>query len=253
MVKMAKLENIKFERTDDILYILRRPLDMIKHRDPDEMYRALKDTDQKITVHYFPVGLFRVQLAKNMMEWIRYGRNQLYISINDKEINFCPQCGSNIGGIKTKLAGFKRRAEFKIQDKITQVKSSVDTQIAQYLEKIDNQEDVTIAGKSIPENRKESIRNALIGFQSRLGTDQVEVSEEFNQWLKDLQSRLDEEKCIVCFQKWTRLNETVVICKHCRSGGHQNHLFGWIEEKKFCPLCRQSLTKRDLISINLSN
>ncbi|OLS20126.1 MAG: hypothetical protein HeimC2_38710 [Candidatus Heimdallarchaeota archaeon LC_2] len=172
---------------------------------------------------------------------------------SEKEINFCPQCGSNLGGLKTKFTAIKKRVEFNIQEKISKVKTSVDNQINQYLEKIDSQEEVRIAGKTIPENRKESIRNALIGFQSRLGTDQEEISEEFNQWLIDLQSRLDEEKCIVCFQKWTKSNETVVICKHCRSGGHQNHLFGWIEEKKFCPLCRQSLTKRDLIEINLNN
>ncbi len=172
---------------------------------------------------------------------------------SDREINFCPECGTSLGGIKSKLTGMKKRLEFNVQEKISQVKSSLDKRISKYLLKLDSNEEVRIGNMTIPENRRETVRNALLGFQSRFGTEDAEISQEFNQWLEDLHSRLDDEKCIVCFQKWTSSIDTVVICKHCRSGGHQSHLFGWVEDKKLCPLCRQNLLKRDLIPINLSN
>lgn len=173
--------------------------------------------------------------------------------ISDHEINICPECGANLSGIKSKLTGMKKRLEFNVQEKISQVKSGLDKRITGYLTKLDSDEEFRIGNMTIPENRKETVRNALLGFQQRFGSEEMEVSEEFNQWLSDLQSRLDDERCIVCFQRWTNSIDPVVICKHCRSGGHQNHLFGWVEEKKMCPLCRQNLSKRDLILINLSN
>ena len=88
----------------------------------------------------------------------------------------------------------------------------------------------------------------MLNFQTRIQTE-PEVSEEFAVWIEELQSRLDQEKCIVCFQALTSEHSKIVICKHCRSGGHYDHLNQWVATNKYCPLCRQQLLAKDLIVV----
>ncbi|MHA2098327.1 MAG: hypothetical protein ACW99A_06545 [Candidatus Kariarchaeaceae archaeon] len=166
-------------------------------------------------------------------------------------MNFCPNCGNNLGGVKTRINSMKKRLQYSVKTKVDQVKQSLDRQISDYLVRLDTEKEMQVGSVKIPEERKDSIRNALLNFQTKLGNQTV-TSEEFNKWMEDLDKRLDEEKCIVCFQNWVGSTTTIVVCKHCRSGGHDDHLRGWVRDNRFCPLCRQTISVTDLITIDIN-
>ena len=170
------------------------------------------------------------------------------VSDNNK---FCSNCGQNLGGMKTRLGSMKKRLEHNVRGKVNQVKESLNNQIAGYLSKIDNDQELVVKGVKVPEHRKIGIRNALLNFQGKLGHENY-TDEEFSAWMEDLDARMDEEKCIVCLQKWVETTTNVVICKYCQSGGHQDHLTAWVKQNKFCPLCRHSLRETELISIDVT-
>lgn len=145
----------------------------------------------------------------------------------------------------------KKRLEHNVRTKVENIKESLDRQISGYLNQIDNNEELVVGGVKVPENKKEGIKNALTNFQSKLGHETL-TDEEFSVWMQDLQARIDDEKCIVCFQKWRDTSTDVVVCKYCQSGGHKDHLSGWVKQNKFCPLCRHSLRENELITIDVT-
>lgn len=163
---------------------------------------------------------------------------------------FCSNCGQNLGGFKTRIHSMKKRLEHNVRAKVNQVKESLDRQITGYISRIDNDQELVVGSVKIPEHRKVGIRNALINFQTKLGHDNY-TDEEFSVWMEELYSRVDEEKCIVCFQKWVDSTTKVVVCRYCQSGGHQDHLADWVKQNKYCPLCRHSLRENDLISVDI--
>lgn len=107
-----------------------------------------------------------------------------------------------------------------------------------------------IRGLTVPENRMETIRKALVSFQNRFGIQSnEEVSKEFQDWLDNLPNMLEDQKCVVCFTPWNS-GGSIVVCKHCKSGGHKSHIEDWVTQKGLCPLCRQAIKKSDLYEIN---
>jgi hypothetical protein len=169
--------------------------------------------------------------------------------LNPDIAQFCVNCGKNLGGVKTKFNALKRKMSHQAKEKLERLRISLDSKINQYLHSIDQQDGLKIGNVSIPDSKKESIRNALLSFQERIAVE-AESTTEFQEWLKDLPERIENERCIVCFGKWEKTDE-LVVCKHCQSGGHKDHLEKWILNQNSCPLCRQGLNKNDLIVIYL--
>ena len=163
---------------------------------------------------------------------------------------FCSNCGKNLGGVKSRLGSMKKRMEYNVRSKVNQVRETLDKQISEYLSQLEKNHELVVGGIKIPDKRKIGIRNALMSFQSKLDHESF-TDEEFSVWMKDLQSRMDDEKCIVCFQRWVDTTTKVVVCKYCQSGGHQEHLSDWVRNNNFCPLCRHSLREAELISIDI--
>ena len=164
-------------------------------------------------------------------------------------MNFCPACGSQLGGIKSKISTLKKQVEINVKNKVNTVKSNLDTRISSYLLKLDNDPSFRVAGKEISEPKKQSLRNALLNFQNKIKQGDVDNS-EFDEWLNDLELRLDEENCVICFQKLAGSSESIVVCKYCQSGGHYTHITSWVNQHQFCPLCREKLNSRDLVQVS---
>ncbi len=166
---------------------------------------------------------------------------------NPDYANFCVNCGNNISGTKARFMRLQKRLTHKSKDWIQDIRNSIDNRINGMLYQMDTNQQFKIGGINIPDNRKNTIRNALNSFQSKYGTEE-EVSEDFKIWMDNLEDMLEEQKCIVCYSNWKK-NDDIVVCKHCRSGGHKEHLFSWVMNNNNCPLCRQNLTSTGLIKI----
>ncbi|MHA2250397.1 MAG: RING finger domain-containing protein [Candidatus Kariarchaeaceae archaeon] len=164
---------------------------------------------------------------------------------------FCQQCGYGLTGLRGKISAMKQKIEYQAKEKIEEIRKGLDGRIQEYLHRLDDSEEMKVGSITIPESKRDTVRNALLSFQDRIGGDQeVELSEEFQHWLNDLPQRLDQQNCIICFSKWQE-QEDIVVCRHCQSGGHRSHLDNWLVSNHICPLCRATITKRDLITVKL--
>jgi hypothetical protein len=179
---------------------------------------------------------------------VEYSKLCRYCQSSNPDIaQFCVNCGKNLGGVKTKFDALKRKMSHQAKEKLEGLRTSLDARINQYLNRLDTNDDLKVGNVSIPDSKRESIRNALLSFQERIGGE-PETTLEFQEWLKDLPERIENERCIVCFGGWGKTDE-LVVCKHCQSGGHKVHLEKWIINQNSCPLCRQRLNKNDLITV----
>ncbi|MDH5403150.1 MAG: hypothetical protein OEZ01_02050 [Candidatus Heimdallarchaeota archaeon] len=166
-----------------------------------------------------------------------------------KDANFCSSCGNSIKGTKGIISGTMKRIKHQTNQFKDNFKTNLAQKIADYQYRLETDEIVHIGKISIPENKRQTIQNALLKFQVKLGNNEVELSDEFHQWLEDLPNRLEEEKCIICFQQLNKTDK-IKVCKHCQSGGHSDHITGWIINNRFCPLCRSEISSTDLIEIS---
>lgn len=169
---------------------------------------------------------------------------------NLQNARYCQNCGKSLSGLKGKIGAFKQRMEYQAREKYDIVKGKVDNKISEYLVELDTPEP-KIRNRKIPDSKRDSIRNALLSFQDKMGTVQTQPTAEFNVWLNDLPNMLDDQKCLVCFGKW-ETDDDIVVCVHCQSGGHRTHLENWVTSKNLCPLCRQNISKRDLLTVKLN-
>ena len=167
---------------------------------------------------------------------------------NDVRYSYCKQCGTRLS--KGKTRGFSERLRDKTRSTIDALKLRLNTTISGYLDKFDEPGKAKIAGFTVPERERETIRNALLSFQKRVDEkNHGDVDLEFQEWLRVLPERLQEEKCIICFGSWLNSEDNIVVCKHCNNGGHQNHLVSWLKTNDICPLCRKQLSYSELILI----
>ncbi|MCY3415028.1 MAG: hypothetical protein INQ03_25480 [Candidatus Heimdallarchaeota archaeon] len=170
------------------------------------------------------------------------------LASNPIEAKFCVNCGNSLEGIKGRFTGLQKRLMHQSRTWLDKTKLTLDQQLSEYISRLERNEDIRLGNLQVPDNRKETILNAMKSFKDRISPT-GEVSEEFQQWLDNLPEMLDEQNCIICFAKW-KPDEEIVVCKHCHSGGHKNHLINWINQNKTCPLCRQSITVNHLIPVS---
>lgn len=168
-------------------------------------------------------------------------------SINPEYAKFCVRCGTSLDGLKGKLKGLQKRIQHQSKEMIDNFRVNLDNQISDLLKQVDEKKEFKIKNYTVPENRKETIRNALVSFQSKIGTEE---SEEFKEWMDNLPEMLEDQKCIVCFTSW-KTGDQIVVCKHCKSGGHRAHLYDWVKRSNNCPLCRQTISASGLLSVKI--
>ena len=170
---------------------------------------------------------------------------------NLEKARYCHNCGSSLTRLKGRIGALKQKIEYRTREKLENIRNRLDSQINNYLLRLDKPEEFKIGSVSVPETKRDDVRNALLSFQEKIGGSlHVETSEEFQQWLKDLPNMLDQQKCLVCFVNW-KINDEIVVCKHCQSGGHRDHLENWVVSRNLCPLCRKSISRSDLILVEL--
>lgn len=173
-------------------------------------------------------------------------------AVNEDTYKFCKDCGYDLSSRRDRLRGFSANVKMRANEKLDSIKKGLDSRISNYLQRLDDPAKIKIGNIRIPDSERDNIRNALVSFKSRMGTgSNPELSEEFQEWLDALPSRLEAEKCIVCFASWKDSLEDIVVCPHCQNGGHILHLKNWLNTKPECPLCRQRLTPRELIKVDL--
>ena len=165
--------------------------------------------------------------------------------------NFCHNCGHNNTGIRGSISKIRKRFGFQSKVYLSTLRDNVSKQIDSYLKQIDKDENLQLGNINIPENRKLTIKNALLSFQNRLGYDD-ELTEEFQQWLENLPNLIGDQKCVICFLPWEK-SDTIVVCKYCQAGGHKEHIENWVSQKRICPLCRKELGGKDLHEVDLSS
>lgn len=162
---------------------------------------------------------------------------------------FCSHCGTQTS-FRNKLTGIRKRLQHKAQNTIDNLKQTLDEQLSQYLHQLNNDQEVKIGGVTIPEKRREGVRNAIQGFQNKYLEGEPVQSAEYENWINDLPKRLDEHNCVVCFAKWDAENkDDIVVCPRCQSGGHRDHLKNWIKSQHYCPLCRSEVSFSEYIKI----
>lgn len=172
--------------------------------------------------------------------------------LNPSTASFCSECGNSLRGLKGNLNAVKRRIMYQTRDKIDEIRNNLDTEIKGYLAELDKNKQLKIGGFDIPDKSRETIRNALINFQQKVGkTDDIQERQEFKQWIDALPERLENETCLVCFGSWKNSTENILICPKCQSGGHQTHLIDWVKSHRSCPLCRQPIRSTDLLLVKL--
>jgi len=165
------------------------------------------------------------------------------------EAKFCSNCGSEVS-LRHKLSGLSHRLKYQTVKTIDQFKQSLDNQITTYLKQLNSDEDVRIAGIRVPESRRAGVRNAMESFQNKFLEGNPLEEAEYNQWIADLPKRLENHNCIVCFSSWDQSDSgKIVVCPHCNSGGHEDHLSTWIKNKNYCPLCRERVSFSEFIRI----
>ncbi|MHA2502851.1 MAG: hypothetical protein ACXAE3_08280 [Candidatus Kariarchaeaceae archaeon] len=161
--------------------------------------------------------------------------------------SFCNECGAAISW-KTRALSWGTRLKHKTVQKLDEFKVKMDHQVSDYIRRLDSGERVTIRGYNIPEWRRGTIRDAMQSFQDRYLEGDATQEGDYQQWMDDLPQRLEEHNCIVCFIKWNDADlGNIVVCPHCQTGGHRNHIADWIKSKRYCPLCREDVTFREYI------
>lgn len=168
---------------------------------------------------------------------------------NNQSALFCIECGASLKGLKGLFSGVKKRIQHQTKDWVSNARVSIDNQIAGYIKQIDDQKELIIRGRKIPDDKKDMIRRALSSFKERVG-EKEELSQEFKDWMENLPNMMDDQKCIVCFSNW-KAEDDIVVCKNCHSGGHRSHLFDWVKTNKKCPFCRSWLKESGLIQVTL--
>lgn len=166
---------------------------------------------------------------------------------------FCQSCGHSLDGLKGKIDGYKKRITFQSKEMVGSFRENLSNQINKYLNSISKGDPLEIRGIIVPEKRLDTIRNALVSFQNKFGSkSNEEVSQEFQEWLDHLPEMLEDQKCVVCFGPWNS-GGRIVVCKHCKSGGHKPHIEDWVDQRRLCPLCRETIKKSDLFEISTSD
>ncbi|MBI4980453.1 hypothetical protein HZC30_02750 [Candidatus Woesearchaeota archaeon] len=89
------IKNLSLEKIEDVLYLLRRPREELKYLSPEEMVTALREAEQKITVHHYPLRLSRSP-SKNLLELGEWSYHQIYLAMG-KEIGYCLGHGRSSG------------------------------------------------------------------------------------------------------------------------------------------------------------
>ena len=152
------------------------------------------------------------------------------------------------GGVKRRIQN-KEWGKDRAREWVSNMRVSIDNQIAGYIRQIDNQKELSLGRIKIPDNRRDMVRRALNSFKDRMGMEE-ELSQEFKDWMDKLPDMMEDQKCIVCFTNW-KAEDDIVVCKNCHSGGHRTHLSDWVKSNNRCPFCRQDLKQSGLINVKL--
>lgn len=82
------LEKISFENIEDLRYIMRRPWKTLNFTSVNEIIEIMKNTDKKITVHLYPLGIYRGK-RKTLLNMYEWSYHQIYLAIKDDKIFCC--------------------------------------------------------------------------------------------------------------------------------------------------------------------
>ncbi len=119
------------------------------------------------------------------------------------------------------------------------------------IEKLRNQ--LELLHEKYPNDKVRKVNLALENLIELLRENSKLGEIEYNEWLENLDKRLEENICVVCFQGLTESDiGDIVICPHCQAGGHADHLLRWVNDKHTCPLCRSTLNSNELQKLVIS-
>lgn len=187
--------------------------------------------------------------------------------ITNESANFCIECGYALKGTKGKVRGYSKKISSFLKKSTEDVKNSVqeigDTlkdkfeiyrtraseRLSTYIASIEKQKQVAIKGYVLTDTQKEKMLTRLKLIQTKLKTEDFNNEEEYNEWIDQLDTRLENSRCIICFQEWND-NDEVVVCNGCYHGGHKDHFLSWVKNSHNCPLCRKELMPSDLIKVS---
>jgi hypothetical protein len=82
-----KLENVSFSKMQDLLYIMRRPVDDVEYPRAEEMLSLLEQAEQKVTLHLYPVNRSRKKI-KRLIDMDSWSWHQIYLAIHDNKVHY---------------------------------------------------------------------------------------------------------------------------------------------------------------------
>jgi hypothetical protein len=179
-------------------------------------------------------------------------------SIDISYAKFCPHCGNPLTTSNVedkKLKRFVKKANKLYQntkqtlvEKTNEYRLYLAKRLDNYIEELRSDKPYYIASQLIPTNRKQQIVIQLEKIRNKITREHFDSDEEYDEWISNLDERISNTKCIICFGEWDN-NDEIVVCKYCIHGGHKSHFENWLSNSSICPLCRESLTKHDLIAV----
>ncbi len=89
-------KNFSLEKINDLAYLLRRPLEEIVFEPPEKIIEALRDAEQKITVHLYSVTRHS-RMSSDLLSLYRYS-SQIHLALKDNQIFACLGYGNTSQG-----------------------------------------------------------------------------------------------------------------------------------------------------------
>ncbi|MBW3017300.1 hypothetical protein KY316_02920 [Candidatus Woesearchaeota archaeon] len=82
-----KLDNIRFQSINDLMFILNREIgdERVKPSSPEEVLKVMRNTERKITAHLY--SIFPLRKEKTILDWARVSA-QLHAAVDDK-VYYC--------------------------------------------------------------------------------------------------------------------------------------------------------------------
>ncbi len=164
--------------------------------------------------------------------------------------NFCPECGASLKGTKGKIVGFIKRAKHKAGIITQNAKTGIGTRLDNYITNLQTN-GLSVGGRKLSEDQSRKVISHLSKLRSRIDRSDFDSDEEYSQWISALDERLGgDDKCIICFQKWSD-TKSISVCKYCYQGGHSEHMISWLSTRNSCPLCLEHLERKDLLLVKI--
>lgn len=166
---------------------------------------------------------------------------------NIDKARFCTNCGASLKGLSGRIKGLTQKFVHQTNKTVEEYRHKADKKITELLSRMDANE-AYIGSYKIPDSRKPVVRKALLRFQEQIGGGSPHDEMSYEKWISNLPSMLEGQKCVVCFSNFDKTDD-LLICPHCETGGHKEHIISWVEQSRQCPFCRQSLIISQLVQL----